>query len=290
MKIIGNTKFGANINISDTVKIKATNIILGNNVIIKDNVIIECIGTFEVGDNSIIGANNIITCNNFKSGDWLYTCNNVEVGRGGCFNETSNVVLGEHVSLFENVIINPNSEVYIGDNTGIGSETMIWTHGAWLNPLDGYPREFGPVHIGYNVWLPARSIVLPNVTIGNNVVIGINTLINKDIPAGSLAAGIPVKVLRENIYPKHLDISEKNNILDGIISNWEQHITFKGVTDIIISNNNLIVTLNYKDQSTIFDINTMCITGANNKVSEDFRDYLRRNGIKIYTDKFFKSI
>jgi len=46
---------------------------------------------------------------------------------------------------------------------------MIWTHGAWLDILKGFPADFGPVKIGNDVWLPARSIVLPNVTIGNNL-------------------------------------------------------------------------------------------------------------------------
>jgi acetyltransferase-like isoleucine patch superfamily enzyme len=54
---------------------------------------------------------------------------------------------------------------------GIGAEVMIWTHGAWLDTLQGFPAEFGPVKIGNNVWLPARSVVLPNVTIGDNTVI-----------------------------------------------------------------------------------------------------------------------
>jgi acetyltransferase-like isoleucine patch superfamily enzyme len=288
--VIGNQTRGDNVIIGNNVTIKATNIILGDNTIINDNVTINCLGTFETGKNCIIGINNKISCNNFKAGDWLYTCDGVEIGRGGCFNKSSNVVFGDHVSLFENVIINPNSEVYIGDNTGIGSETMIWTHGAWLNPLDGFPKDFGPVHIGYNVWLPARSIVLPNVAIGNNVVIGINTLINKNIPDGCLAAGMPVKILRENIYPKNLDISEKIIILNDIIDNWKQHIFFKGIDGIAINNDNLIVTLEYNSQYTTFDINNLQITGDTNLVSEDFRDYLRRNGIKIYTDKFFKSL
>ena len=52
----------------------------------------------------------------------------------------------------------------------------------------------------------------------------------------------------------------------------------------------LYKTLQYENKYTIFNINDMCITGHSNEVAEDFRDYLRRNGIKIYTDKFFKSI
>ena len=76
---------------------------------------------------------------------------------------------------------------------------MIWTHGAWLDITQGIPADLGPVHIGRNVWLPARSIVLPNVCIGDNVVIGINSIINRDLPDGCFAAGSPCKVIKENV-------------------------------------------------------------------------------------------
>ena len=66
--------------------------------------------------------------------------------------------------------------------------------------------DLGPVHIGRNVWLPARSIVLPNVCIGDNVVIGINSIINRDLPDGCFAAGSPCKVIKENVYPKKIPI------------------------------------------------------------------------------------
>lgn len=85
----------------------------------------------------------------------------------------------------------------IGDNCGIGADVMIWTHGAWLDITQGFPSDFGPVKIGDNVWLPARSIVLPNVTIGNDVVIGTNSLVNRSLPSGCLAAGLPCKVIKK---------------------------------------------------------------------------------------------
>ena len=129
-------------------------------------------------------------------------CDDVEVGRGGCTGPNSNVKIGNHVGIFEKTIINPSELVEIGDNVGIGGEVMIWTHGAWLDVTQGFPSDFGPVKIGNNVWLPARSIVLPNVVIGDDTVIGIGSVINRDLPSGCFAAGSPCKVIRENCYPK----------------------------------------------------------------------------------------
>ena len=45
-----------------------------------------------------------------------------------------------------------------------------------------------------------------------------------------------------------------------------------------------------KNNKTIFELQKRTITGYKNEISEDLRDYLRRRGIKIYTDKPFESI
>ena len=105
---------------------------------------------------------------------------------------------------------------------------MIWTHGAWLDVLQGFPADFGPVTIGSNVWLPARGIVLPNVSIGNNVVIGINSTINRSLPDGCFAAGSPCKVIKEDVYPKKLTEEEKTKIINQIIQDWKNLVEYKG--------------------------------------------------------------
>lgn len=281
------TQFGKN------VTIEAKSIIIEENCIIKDNTKIKCLGAFKLGKFSILGIDTKISCNNFICGEWLYTTEGFEVGRGGCFGPESNVTIGNNVGIFERTVINPNSEVTIGDNTGIGSEVMIWTHGAWLDVFQGFPAEFGPVHIGKNVWLPARSIVLPNVTLGDNSVIGINSLINKNIPDGAFAAGIPIKIIKENVYPKILTDEQKINIINDILIDWKKLIIFKikdDANNIYIKLNQFTIELIYKDQKTYYDTIKLITTGDINLISEDLRDYLRRRGIKIYTNHFFQSI
>jgi len=256
--------------------------------IIGKNVIIEC-RDFTLGANSIIKDNCIIKCTKFKAGVGLYMCEGVEVGRGGCFGPKSNVYIGDNVGIFEKTIINPSDEVHIGDNVGIGGEVAIWTHGAWLDVMQGFPADFGPVYIGNNVWLPARSIVLPNVKIGENTVIGIGSIINRSIPKGCFAAGSPCKVLKENCYPKELSDQEKHNILTSIVKDYLELINFKGLeVDIEINSDSLI--LKRVEGKTIFNIEKRTIEGYHDKISEDMRDYLRRRGIKIFTKNKFKSI
>lgn len=264
---------------------------LGTSVRIGKNVEINCKEKLFIGDNSIIGDNVKINCTSFSAGDYLYMMDGSEVGRGGCNGPNSRVTIGNNVGIFERTIINPSDEVTIGDNTGIGGEVMIWTHGAWLDITQGFPADFGPVHIGKNVWLPARSIVLPNVNIGDNVVIGINSIINRDLPNGCFAAGSPCKVIKENVYPKELKIEELEKITDNILKDWKELISFKKTNiNFTVENKAQYIFLNNEDKKTTYNIQDKTMKGDSNPLSEDLRDYLRRRGIKIYTGGLFKSI
>tara|TARA_B100000287_G_scaffold400076_1_gene418966 strand:- start:1701 stop:2531 length:831 start_codon:yes stop_codon:yes gene_type:complete len=269
--------------------IKARNKNIHDSVVFGDNVSIEC-ESLTIGKYSVIGNNVKIQCRELEIGEHFYMCDGVEIGRGGCSGPNSIVKIGNGVGIFENTIINPSDSIEIGDNCGIGGEVMIWTHGAWLDTTIGFPSDYGPVKIGKNVWLPARSIVLPNVEIGDDVVIGINSIINRDLPSGCFAAGSPCKVIKENVYPKKLTDDEKEDLVAVIVNDWFGMHEIKGITDVQITYQNPKIILHQNDKQTIYNIDDKSTSGYVNDVSEDFRDYLRRRGIKIYVDRFFKSI
>ena len=264
--------------------INANKINIDDSVYIADDVIINC-DEITIGKNSTIKSGCVINCKRFIAGEGLYMCDGVEIGRGGCYGPNSNVTIGDNVGIFERTIINPSESVEIGDDVGIGGEVMIWTHGAWLDVTQGFPSDFGPVKIGKSVWLPARSIVLPNVTIGDNSV----------IPSGCFAAGSPCKVVKENCYPKELSEDELEKIVLNIIDDWFQLHEDKNIKDVAVEYNThrKIITLRKgidEIHFTHYHIDTKEMVGIINDVSEDFRDYLRRRGIKIYTHSKFKSI
>ena len=88
--------------------------------------------------------------------------------------------------------------VTIGERCLIGPHCMImdspFHHVEPDRRLD--PPEASPITIGDNVWLGARVIVLPGVTIGDDSVIGIGSVVTTDIPPRSLAVGVPARVVR----------------------------------------------------------------------------------------------
>ena len=69
------------------------------------------------------------------------------------------------------------------------------------HPLDALDRSKGfefckPITIGNNVWLGAHVTVNPGVTIGDNAVIGSGSVVTRDIPANTVALGIPCRVTK----------------------------------------------------------------------------------------------
>lgn len=112
---------------------------------------------------------------------------------------------GAHIHLGKNVYANFNltcvddTHIYIGDYTMFGPNVTVATAGHPLLPSlreRGYQYNM-PVHIGRNCWIGAGAIILPGITVGDNVVIGAGSIVTKDLPSNVLAVGNPCRILRE---------------------------------------------------------------------------------------------
>lgn len=134
---------------------------------------------------------------------------------------------GKHVHLGKNIYFNfgvtlvDDTHIYIGDSTMLGPNVVLATAGHPLLPelrAQGYQYNM-PIHIGKNCWFGAGVLVMPGVTIGDDVVIGAGSVVNKDLPSRCIAVGNPCKVLRK-IEPKDREVYFKNRkipqeILEG---------------------------------------------------------------------------
>lgn len=83
-------------------------------------------------------------------------------------------------------------KISVGDNTIIGYDTVLLTHEALQDEM-----RTGPVKIGENVMLGARSIVLPGVEIGDNAKISAHSLVNRDVEEGEFVGGVPIEGLED---------------------------------------------------------------------------------------------
>lgn len=112
---------------------------------------------------------------------------------------------GHHVHFGKDVYANFNltmvddTHIYVGDCTMFGPNVTVATAG---HPILPELREKGyqynaPVHIGKNCWIGAGALILPGVTIGDNVVVGAGSVVTKDLPSNVVAVGNPCRVLRQ---------------------------------------------------------------------------------------------
>ena len=136
--------------------------------------------------------------------------------------------IGRHFFGNFNLTVQDDAEVTIGDNCNFGPNVTIVTP---IHPLlPDERREMlnaagekvhlcyaRPVHIGNDCWFGAGVTVCPGVTIGDNCVIGAGSVVTKDIPANSFAAGVPCRVIREiteqDSMKNHPEILADNQII-----------------------------------------------------------------------------
>lgn len=90
------------------------------------------------------------------------------------------------------------AEVHIGNNVFLGPNVNIYTA---THPLDAESRNQGleyayPVTIGDNVWVGGNVVINPGISIGKNSVIGSGSVVTKDIPDHVLAAGNPCRIIK----------------------------------------------------------------------------------------------
>lgn len=90
--------------------------------------------------------------------------------------------------------------IEIGNNVMMAEFVTIIDHNHAFMLHNGNLNTTGhtssPIKIGNNVWIADKVSILKGVTIGSNVVIGANSVVTKNIPSNSIAAGIPAKVLK----------------------------------------------------------------------------------------------
>lgn len=115
------------------------------------------------------------------------------------------IIIGENVSIQKDCHIGAIDKIVIGNNVLIASKVYISDHSHGkitkealsLPPSKRKLYSKGPVIIENNVWLGEGVVVLPNVTIGENSIIGANAVVTKSIPKNSVVAGNPARIIRE---------------------------------------------------------------------------------------------
>jgi acetyltransferase-like isoleucine patch superfamily enzyme len=114
--------------------------------------------------------------------------------------------LGNGVTIAQGCIISAYHRIVIGENTGIGPYTLITDNARKAGDVSGPSKEqevvLGYVDIGPDCMIGFNSCIFMNVTIGQHCIIGATSVVTRDIPAYSIAAGSPAKVIKRFDFNK----------------------------------------------------------------------------------------
>jgi len=263
-------------------------------------------GTFRVKDELVLGPacqfgpGNLVEGRRIRIGRELWTGPEVRIGGGSCFEVQSSLVAGYWLHLGMRVFVNTARPVTIGNEVGIGTGSSIFTHGAYQSALAGYPVSFAPVSIGDNCWLPG-AVVNPGVSIGAGTVVGVGSVVNRSLPQGCLAAGVPCRVLKESVFPKSLSADEQRSFFRTFLADAAPMLAELTGSPAKSASDGLalefgtslvrfeldaarVVVEEGSRGATFFLLGERRVAGPAGRLSEKLRDLLRRHGIRFKTE------
>ncbi len=326
--ILDNVKlYGDSISIADNSQIGSNTIIkskiiqIGSNTIIESNCDIFSVNKFIVGNRSNLCESNIVGREIIIGNDFFSSVpigKKFFVGGGGALLPTSHLIIGDRCTV-HNIVINIAKPVYIGNDVGISSEVYFYTHYFWNSIFKGHPNKFAPIKIADGCIIGAKSLFLPGVELNKNTVVGAGSIVTKKFPSNSIIGGNPAKLIKK-ISSKKLSKKNQIELLKKTLSWYTQILNTKGYSikkdgnselRYIISKNkkNIILCYSTEFQKTdnfaiifsfgkiknlenkiLINLNDHSIHGTENELTDDLRDFLRKIGIRIFTQRRFRSI
>ena len=142
-----------------------------------------------VGSDIIIGSK--CTFRSSKTSNWIGVNRPCLISTQG--NDSAKIIIGNNCG-FTGTIVAAFKEIQLGDNVRCGANTLI-TDSDWHtnDPRTGPAKS---IKIGNNVWLGVNAVVLKGGSIGENTVIGANSVVTSNIPANVIAVGNPCRVIK----------------------------------------------------------------------------------------------
>jgi len=266
------------------VYIEAGNLLLGDNLKYGRDIDIRVRGTFKIGDNSVIGDRFRANAEEIIIGDYFFNVptdsRGMFIGGGAAGFPNAKLKIGDRM-VCHTGHINLACPVTIGDDVGLSHDVDIITHGFWSSVLEGYPRLFAGVTIGNNVIVGWKTVIMSGVTITDNVVIGAQATVTKSLttPKG-IYVGAPAKLVKMVQEPPLVD---KHKMFDEIEREFRELMSYYQTDEYVFELNFPFIKVN---ELTI-DTEKITYTGNHDTVSDAFRDFVRRYGIRLFAPHGF---
>jgi acetyltransferase-like isoleucine patch superfamily enzyme len=274
-----------------------------------------------LGDGSDIGRGVRMTGQGVVAGEHLWMTDAVLVGGGGARGPRSYLSIGDRSAVMDRCFINLSEPVSIGSDTALSNGVTILTHSLWQPALFGGTTIFAPSTIGSRNILYVNAIIAPGVTTGDDVTVAAGALVLHDVPDGAMAIGNPARIIKTTPpAPRTLEASRKDALMRDILRTYVETVPVKGGTveewddpDLaVVTVSGLRESIRYLPLESPsggpaditvgfdaapgragrchFDVAASRMSGEPTLISEDFRDYLRRRTIRIFTDRPFQPL
>lgn len=109
----------------------------------------------------------------------------------------ANLKIGKQVFINSNVMFTDLGGIELEDKVLVGPNVTILSVNHPLDPEKRRGVELKSVRIEENAWLGANSTILPGVTVGKSAVVAAGAVVSKDVPAYTVVAGVPAKVIKK---------------------------------------------------------------------------------------------
>lgn len=281
--------------------IRGEDIHIGKNSILFSGVSITVKKRFYLGERSKIGRNVTIRAYSMETGRDLWCNENFEVGGGGWQKERAVLTVGDFVLLGKGASINVCEPVTVGSCTGIGIESMIFTHssGNGQSILDGYTHVEKAVSIGSGVSVFSRAIIAPGTIVHDGVTVGAQSFLAGEAEENCLYAGVPAQkkkkmipvaperqltlladALEEELGSGACRLAPQNAKAGTVyltnLFTEKTMIALSGIVEPVIICNQQQISMK---EATVFCLGKRTLSGPTSAFSELVRDALRRNGI-----------
>jgi acetyltransferase-like isoleucine patch superfamily enzyme len=173
---------GRRVKIRHGYKIKA-----GKNLILEDNVSVNALSTDGItfGNHVSIARDSIL----FGTGAIAYRGVGITIGDRTGIAARAYFAGQGGITIGDDVIMGPNVQIFSENHNFSDADTPLQKQGVTKQS----------VKIGNNCWIGASSIILAGVTIGDGCVIAAGSVVTRSVPANSIAAGVPAKVIKSRI-------------------------------------------------------------------------------------------
>lgn len=112
-----------------------------------------------------------------------------------------NIVVGKNVFINSGCCFQDQGGIELGDGCLIGHQVVFATLNHDPDPEKRANMTPAPIRLGRRVWVGSHATILSGVTVGDNAVIAAGAVVNRDVPADTVVAGVPARIVKR-IQPK----------------------------------------------------------------------------------------